>query len=100
LGGIWEIIFSPRSGASSSSSSGTAYQQKIFCLRGSSCLADLGRTVKDPGEGTSKDRRQVLGLVATWWLEPSCGVRRVYAEQAVQLRVDIHDLVVIVMGAD
>ena len=55
--------------------------------------------IKDFGEGSSKERRQVPGLVATWRLEPSRGVRRVHAEQAVQLGVNIHDLVVIVMGA-
>jgi hypothetical protein len=49
----------------------------------------------DPRRG-----RQFPGLVATWRLEPSCGIWRRYAQQAVQLSVDIHDPVVIIMAAD
>ena len=68
--------------------------------KGPPCPADLGCAIEDISERSSKERRQVPGLVATWQLEPSRGFWRVHARQAIQLSVNIHDLVVIVVGAD
>jgi hypothetical protein len=55
--------------------------------------------IEDLGEGGSKKGRQLSGLVATRRLEPPRGIWRHYAQQAVQLSINIQDLVII-MAAD
>ena len=64
------------------------------------CLAELYRVVEDLGKGVSQDWRQFCDFVAAWWLGSSGVWWRPGAQQAVELRVDVQDGIVIVMRAD